>query len=145
MHKAGLFSLNFAWSLLGRDSPGIWSTDTERPDGAIRPVLMEVNLKIAVPRSSLSHWIHLMVPPLCARAAPHWTYTCRSASRRVKPQLNTTAHGHHHRRVITRRHISILVMKRGRDVSSLWKTRRALPPQRFGDHLCVHPSMPERN
>lgn len=28
-------------------------------------------------------------------------------------------------------------------MSSLWKTRRALPPQRLGDHLCVLPHQKE--
>lgn len=66
--KARLFSLNFAWNLPVRDSCGIWNTNTERPGGAIRSGLMEINPKTIVPRfsyflslfGSISWFLHFM-------------------------------------------------------------------------------------
>jgi len=146
--KARPFSLNFPWNLLVRDSCGIWSTDAERPGGAIRPGLMEMNPKIIVPRFPVS--LVSLDPscgsstscPCCSLSSHSTTYSCRSAGSRMKPELNTAVHmslrlQHDPCRVITRKHISILVTKRGRDLNFLWKTLGEYFIQRdWGSFVC---------
>lgn len=147
MHKAGLFFFKFCLELAGKRFP--WDLEHRyRETGWGYQTCSNGNKS---QNSSSQIFLISLDPshgsstscPCCSSLSHSWTYTCRGASHRVKPQLNTTAHGHHHCRVITRRHISILVTKRGRDVSSLWKTRRAIPPQRLGDHLCILPCQKE--
>lgn len=60
----------------------------------------------------------------------------------MKPELNTAVYGslslqHHDRSVITRKRVSILVTKRGRDLNFLWKTLVNSFSTETGDHLCV--------